>query len=121
LFFVGMTGFLHASALVGADGVKADAFLPYAQRITTVLHQTLAGLAADVDARAYPGEDDNVEMEAVSLDHIIDASRARGVDDTVPETVRTLMRRAIAAGHGSDGFSRIVHQMHGPAAGAHQG
>ena len=32
MLFAGMTSFLHASALVGADGVSARTFLPYADR-----------------------------------------------------------------------------------------
>lgn len=111
LFFAGMTGFLHASALVGADGISAEAFLPYAQQIVAILPETLAGLARDVDAAEYPGDEDTLDMEDAALNHIVDASVARSIDPTVPDAVRALARRAIAAGHGSDGFSRVVEQF----------
>lgn len=116
LFFVGMTGFLHAATLVGADGVDAATFVPYARRITALLDAILADLAEEVDAGAYPGTEDNVVMELVSLDHIVRASEARGVDTAVPGVVRSLLREAVDRGHGRDGFTRVVEQLRHPAA-----
>lgn len=113
IFFAGMTSFLHAAALVGADGVTAASFVPYAQRIGSLLQTTFGELAADVDAGHYPGEQDNLEMELAAVDHISEASRARGITVAVPELVSTLVREAIARGHGRDGFSRVVEVLRG--------
>ncbi|MGH3611519.1 MAG: NAD(P)-dependent oxidoreductase [Pseudonocardia sp.] len=112
LFFASMAGFLHASALVGTYGVPAAAFLPYAEQIVAILPETLKGLARDVDAARYPGDEDNLDMERAALDHIVHASEARGVDPALPEVVRGLVQRAIARGHGSDGFSRVIEELH---------
>lgn len=79
--------------------------LPYPQQIVAILPETLAGLAGDVDAAEHPGDEDTLGMEDAALTHIVDASLARSIDPTVPDAVRALARRAIAAGHGSDGFS----------------
>lgn len=111
LFFASMTGFLHAAALVGADGVPARMFLPYAEQIVAILPETLAGLARDVDAARYPGDEDNLDMEMAALDHVVHASEVRGIDTALPEVVRTLARRAIARGHGRDGFSRVFEEL----------
>lgn len=111
MLFAGMTSFLHASALVGADGVSARTFLPYAEQIVAILPETLRGLARDVDAARYPGDEDNLQMEAAALDHIVHASEARGIDPALPEVVRALARQAIDRGHGGDGFSRIIEQL----------
>lgn len=111
LFFVGMTGFLHAAALAGADGVAAKTFLPYARRITGVLAGTLDGLARDVDAGSYPGDEDTVEMELAAMEHIVHTSKARGVRPELPELVRGLLADAVADGHGKDGFSRVVEAL----------
>jgi 3-hydroxyisobutyrate dehydrogenase-like beta-hydroxyacid dehydrogenase len=108
IFFNGMAAFLHAAALVGADGVEARRFLPYAQRITSVLQHTLPGLAADVDNRVHRGDEDNLTMELAALDHIVNASAARRIDPAVPMVPRALAAAAIAAGHGDDGFSRVI-------------
>lgn len=111
LFFAGMTAFLHAAALVGADGVTARTFLPYAEASIRVLSGTVSALAADVDAASYSGDEDNLEMNLAAVDHIAEASAARGVDPALPDLVRRFARGAIARGHGRDGFSRVVEEF----------
>ena len=80
-----------------------------------VLRTSLEGLARDVDEGRYPGDEDNLVMDGRALDHIVEASAARGVDPALPEVVRTLTRAAIDAGHGADGFSRVVDLLRLPA------
>lgn len=116
VFFNGMAAFLHAAALVGADGVAAARFLPYADRIVDVLRHTLAGLAEEVDAGRHDGDEDNLAMEAAALHHIVVASRARGIDPRVPDAVASLVDDAVAAGHGRDGFSRVIDLLRNPVA-----
>lgn len=118
VFFNGMAAFLHAAALVGADGVAATAFLPYADRIVSVLQATMVELAGEVDRGEHPGTADNLEMELRALDHVVETSAARGIDTTVPELPRSLVRSAIARGHGRDGFSRTIDVLRAPGAGA---
>lgn len=113
VFFAGMTAFLHAAALVAADGVPAAAFVPYARRMLGLLDGTVADLARDVDAGEHPGEDDNLEMELAALEHIVTTSRARGIDPAVAEVPRALVAAAVASGHGKDGFSRVVDVLRG--------
>ena len=115
VFFTGMTGFLHAAALVGADGISAKAFLPYAERIGALLQHTFAELAADVDAGTYPGEEDNVEMELAAVEHIAEASSVRSVAADLPALVAAALRDTVARGHGQDGFSSVVEVLRQPA------
>ena len=115
VFFNGMAAFLHAAALVGADGVPARTFLPNAVHILSVLKASMEGLARDVDEALHPGDEDNLVMDGRALDHIVEASTARGVDPALPEAVRSLTRAAIDAGHGADGFSRVVDFVRRPA------
>ncbi|HEX6336403.1 MAG TPA: NAD(P)-binding domain-containing protein [Jiangellaceae bacterium] len=111
IFFTGMTGFLHAAALVGADGISAGAFLPYAQRIGALVQQTMVELAADVDQRRYPGDQDNLEMELAAIEHIVEASAARGIATALPRLVQSAVEDAIARGHAQDGFSSVVEAL----------
>lgn len=55
IFFNGLAAFLHASAVVGASGVTAGTFLPYAERMLTLLHGEFASLAAHVDTGRHTG------------------------------------------------------------------
>jgi 3-hydroxyisobutyrate dehydrogenase-like beta-hydroxyacid dehydrogenase len=115
LFFASMAGFLHAVAMVGSDGVSARRFLPYAEQIVAILPETLNGLAHDVDAKTYPGNEDNLTMNVAGIDHIVQASQEFGIHTGLPEVIRALARRAIARGHGGDGFSRLIEEFRQPA------
>lgn len=116
VFFNGMAAFLHATALVGANGVTATAFLPYADRIASILQGSMVSLADDVDRGQHPGVEDNLIMELRALDHIVEASETHGIDTTVPELPRKLVQAAIARGHGRDGFSRTIDILRSPGA-----
>lgn len=107
VFFTGMTAFLHAAAMVRADGVPAERFLPYARRMLTVLDATLPGLARDADRGTFPGDEDTLDMDLAALEHVVAASRARGVDPRPAEAARSLAREAVDAGYGKDGFARV--------------
>jgi 3-hydroxyisobutyrate dehydrogenase-like beta-hydroxyacid dehydrogenase len=111
IFFSGMATFLHATAMVGADGVPAEEFLPYAHRMLDLLRFSNAQLADDVDRGEHPGEEDNLEMELAFLNHIVATSQTRGIDASIPETTRQLVHKAISAGHGRDGFSRVIDML----------
>ncbi len=114
VFFAGMSAFLHAAAMVGSDGMPASRFLPYAQRIVDVLKGSMDQLATDVDAGEHPGDEDNLAMELTGLEHVVAASAARGIDTGVPDVSRRLAATAVAAGHGRDGYSRIVDVLRRP-------
>lgn len=111
VFFAGMTSFLHAAAMMGADGVAARTFLPYANRIMAILPATLEGLARDVDERRYPGDEDTLDMNDAALEHLVVTSRSRGIDPGLPALMAALTRGAIAEGRGSEGFSAVVEQL----------
>lgn len=111
IFFAGMTAFLHAAAMVTGQGRSAASFTPWAKEMLAILPETFDALAADVDAGAYPGTQDNLAMEAAALSHVVETSREAGVDSRLPELMRDLARQAIKQGHGADGWSRVVEVL----------
>ncbi|WP_406299723.1 NAD(P)-binding domain-containing protein [Embleya sp. NBC_00888] len=107
-----LTGWLHGSAVVGADGVGAAEFTPIANRwLAHAVTGFIDLYAGQVDAGAYPGDDATLDVHLATMDHLVHAARARGVDTALPELYRTYTRRAIAAGHGSDGYARLVEEL----------
>lgn len=106
LMFGVLTGFVHALAVLQADGIDPEAFLPLATEAMTIM--PLADTARQVKTGDYGGREARLDMQAAYMDHIIEASEARRVDATFPVYVKELMQRAIAAGHGSDDFGRLL-------------
>lgn len=115
VFFAGMTGFLHAAAMVTAQGVSATDFLPLARAMTDILPASLEGLARDVDEGSYPGTEDNLAMELEGLGHIAGTSDDLGLDGRLPHLMRDLAAAAVQAGHGGESWSRVIEQLRKPA------
>ena len=111
IFFAGMTSFLHASAMVTAQGFSATDFAPLAKVMVEILPATLDGLARDVDNGEYPGEEDNLAMELSAITHIADTSDELGLDSRLPRLMEGLAAAAVADGHGGNGWSRVVEGL----------
>ncbi|MGC0422992.1 NAD(P)-dependent oxidoreductase [Embleya sp. AB8] len=107
-FYTALAGLVHAFGVVGADGVSAAEFLPFANVIFGILPDIMAGTAAAIDAGAYPGEQDNLTMEAAGIEHIVTAAKTRGLDVGVLEAIKSVTDRAIARGHGGDSFASTI-------------
>lgn len=115
IYFAGMTSFLHAAAMLTAQGVAARDFLPYAEQIASLLPETFVGLAGEVDAGSYPGTEDRVAMELAALDHILETSTEVGLDGGLPRVMRDLAARTVAAGRGEESFSSVVEAIRTPS------
>ncbi|MFM9372756.1 NAD(P)-dependent oxidoreductase [Streptomyces sp. Da 82-17] len=106
-----LTGWLHGSALVGADGVAAADFTPVAVRWLTAVAGFMTTYAGQVDAGRYPGDDATVDVQIATVQHLVHAAEARGVDTALPRLLESAMRRAAAAGHGSDSYASVVEVL----------
>ncbi|GAB2921285.1 NAD(P)-dependent oxidoreductase [Streptomyces mayteni] len=106
-----MTGWLHGTALVGAERTPATAFTPVALRWLTAVAGFLTTYAPQVDAGRYPGDDATVDVQIAAIDHLIHAAAARGVDNALPELLKSAMERASAAGHGSDSYASVIEVL----------
>lgn len=111
--YVTFAGFFHGAALAGTAGMTAKEF---AGRATAWLQAVLPGLAeyADViDSGDYsqPGQQ---SLQFSDLTEIIDAGRGQGISTEVVDVVQRLIHRQIDAGHGADGFPRIIESIKTP-------
>nr|WP_228976421.1 NAD(P)-binding domain-containing protein [Streptomyces sp. DH12] len=101
-------GWLHATALVGADGVEAGEFAPVALRWLSTVGLFVERYAGQIDAGRYPGDDATIDVQLAAVGHLLHAGAERGVDGRLPELHRELMAKAVADGHGGDSYARIV-------------
>ncbi|KAA6215567.1 NAD(P)-dependent oxidoreductase [Streptomyces filamentosus] len=110
-----MTGWLHGTALVGAEKTPATSFTPVAIRWLTAVSGFLATYAPQVDAGHYPGDDATIDVQLATIDHLLHAAAARGIDNALPELLKSAMERAKAAGHGSDSYASVIEVLKNPA------
>ncbi|MGW7411118.1 NAD(P)-dependent oxidoreductase [Streptomyces sp. NPDC054863] len=109
-----LTGWLHGTALVGAEKIDATAFTPVAVRWLTAVAGFMTTYAPQVDAGQYPGDDATVDVQIAAVDHLLHAAEDRGLDNALPELLKSAMERARAAGHGSDSYASVIEVLRGP-------
>ncbi|MGW2018659.1 NAD(P)-dependent oxidoreductase [Streptomyces sp. NPDC001927] len=107
IFWTAMAGYAHALAVARAEGISARDLAPFAKGIGTILPPIFEESAEEVDGGIFSGADNPLTSAASSMTHIVHASEAHGIDAGVMRAAEGLARRAIAEGHGGDGFLRI--------------
>ncbi|MFE9775531.1 NAD(P)-dependent oxidoreductase [Streptomyces sp. NPDC005931] len=109
-----MTGWLHGTALVGAEQTPATSFTPVAVRWLTTVAGFLTTYAPQVEAGRYPGDDATVEVQIAAIGHLIHAAAARGIDNTLPELLKSVMERTRDAGHGAESYASVIEVLRNP-------
>ncbi|PRX96338.1 NAD(P)-dependent oxidoreductase [Allonocardiopsis opalescens] len=104
-----LTGYLHTAALLGTDGVGARTLTPLLTHwLRTTVADVIEGYAGQIDDRAYPGDQEWLELDAPLMEHLVRTSEQRGVDSALPRLVQSLTARGIAAGRGRESFAGLV-------------
>jgi 3-hydroxyisobutyrate dehydrogenase-like beta-hydroxyacid dehydrogenase len=108
LFWTSMAGLVHALAFARADNIAAADLSPYALNISGLMTAIIPKFASHVDSGRHPEADSNVTSALSAITHIAEAAEMRGIDPSVMRAAKPVAERAVAAGHGGDGFSRLV-------------
>ncbi|NUW35362.1 NAD(P)-dependent oxidoreductase [Nonomuraea sp. SMC257] len=120
VFWSSLTSYMHALALLGTAGVEPAVFLPYARETFTQLGGDgpmgfAKILAEEVAAGVYPGELNNLTMQAVGIGHAVHALRDAGVETTVPDALKALFERAaFTEGRGHEGLGTVFESIRKP-------
>ncbi|GAA0445202.1 NAD(P)-binding domain-containing protein [Streptomyces sp. NPDC046215] len=122
LLWSALTGWLHGVALLGADGpgggVPAAVYTEVAGRWLDTVGRFMSAHAPQVDAGRYAGGEFPLELHRRTVEILVHAGELRGISSGMPELIRDLIGRAVAAGHGGDSFARLVEFMRPGPAGA---
>ncbi|MEU4257500.1 NAD(P)-binding domain-containing protein [Streptomyces fradiae] len=108
--YVMFAGFLHGAAMVAPSGMTARAFAGMAAPWLSAMTSGLEGFAAVVDGGDYTVAGQQ-SLEFSDLGDILAASAEQGVGTEVVDAVQQLIRRQIDAGHGKEGFARIIESL----------
>ncbi|MGA4849735.1 NAD(P)-dependent oxidoreductase [Streptomyces sp. G5(2025)] len=111
IFWTAMTGYLHAVAVAKAEGISARELVPFARGIGEILPPIFDELGGDIDDGTFSGENNPITSTASTMAHIIHTSEAHGIEAGVMRAAEGLARRVIAAGHGTDGASRMAELL----------
>jgi 3-hydroxyisobutyrate dehydrogenase-like beta-hydroxyacid dehydrogenase len=108
IFWTSVSGLVHGLALARAEGISGGALAPYAQAIFSLLPEMTTRFARQLDDGDHPGERSTVASAAAGLDHILETARTHRMDTGVLDASRAVVQRAVDAGHGADGLSRLA-------------
>ncbi|MGR3935862.1 NAD(P)-dependent oxidoreductase [Streptomyces sp. BRA346] len=118
LFLTTLSGLMHATAMLGSVGMKAQEVLPELLALTDSVGAIVAAgeetPGAALDAGEHPGDLSTVTMMGATSDHIVETSASLGLDLALPEAVQAHYRRAIEDGHGGDNWTRIIDGIRAP-------
>ncbi|OEJ95107.1 NAD(P)-dependent oxidoreductase [Streptomyces thermolilacinus] len=108
--YVMFAGFMHGAAMVAPAGVTARQFAGTAAPWLSAMTGMLDQYATVIDGGDYTVEGQQ-SLEFSSLDDILAASSEQGISTDVVAAVQGLIQRQIDAGHGKEGFARIIESL----------
>ncbi|MFF2353602.1 NAD(P)-dependent oxidoreductase [Kitasatospora sp. NPDC058115] len=108
LFWTSLAGYLHATAVAEANGIPADAFLPYATSTAASMPGFLAFYAPRIAAGNHEGDVDRLTMALASIEHVRHTVEASGVDGSLPRLIADTFRRGVEAGHGASSTTSLI-------------
>ncbi|MFC4118570.1 NAD(P)-dependent oxidoreductase [Nonomuraea zeae] len=111
-----LNGFLHGAALLGTADVPAATFAPAVVKGMSTVAEWLPGYGAQIDSGKYPALDSTVDTHLAAMEHLVHESEALGVSAELPRFVKALADRAVAGGHGGEGYAAMIELFRQPAA-----
>ncbi|MEU5400700.1 NAD(P)-binding domain-containing protein [Streptomyces sp. NPDC005963] len=103
-----LAGFYHSVALVGAADVDPTAFAAVAQGHMPFVTSLMVEHARQIEDGGFPDDDGTVEVHRAAMEHLVHTSRAQGIGTDVPDLFQSLLKRAVAGGHGQSGIASVA-------------
>ncbi|MFC4855137.1 NAD(P)-binding domain-containing protein [Actinophytocola glycyrrhizae] len=111
LFWTSVAGVIHAFAMARAENIPATELASFAKDIAMLMPSVIDEHSARLDKGDHDGDYANITAVAAGMHHIIESAAARGIDASVMRAAHALAARAIEAGHGGDGVSRLTLEL----------
>lgn len=115
MFWTSVSGVLHGFALAAEENVTPAELAPFAEGISQLLPMLIGEVVRETEAGEYPGDNSNIRSATAGMEHVREASEARGIDAGVITAALGVARRAIDAGHGGEGIARLVERLRSEA------
>lgn len=111
--YVMFAGFLHGAAMVAPAGMAAREFAGLAAPWLTAMTGGLQEFATVIDGGDYTVEGQQ-SLRFSDLSDLVAASSDQGISTEVVAMVQRLIQRQVDAGHGEEGFARIIESIRQP-------
>ncbi|RCV49991.1 NAD(P)-dependent oxidoreductase [Marinitenerispora sediminis] len=111
MFWTAVSGIAHGFALAAAEGVSATDLAPFAKGLHELLPWTIDEFARNVDSGHHPDPVSSLRSITAGMEHVVHATRARGLDDGAIGAATALARRGVDAGYGADSMSRLTELL----------
>ncbi|MEU7876201.1 hypothetical protein [Dactylosporangium sp. NPDC049140] len=111
LFTTATGGLLHAFALALAAGLDLDLFARFAGGAGALLPEMARRYARNLAEDTYPGTPSSLGSARTAIAHVAAAAADLGVGPGPLPALRALFERAVAAGHGADGYARLARLL----------
>ncbi|MFI5699813.1 NAD(P)-dependent oxidoreductase [Streptomyces xanthochromogenes] len=112
VFLGTLSSLMHATAMLGTAGMKAEEALPellgFTDAIGAIVRAGEKAPGAALDTGEHPGDLSTITMMGATADHIVETSTSLGLDLALPLAVQSHYRHAIENGHGGDNWTRII-------------
>ncbi|GIF40144.1 NAD(P)-dependent oxidoreductase [Actinoplanes xinjiangensis] len=106
-------GFLHAAALISAEGIPVAGVEPLIRGWLTAMTGALPAMASAIDSGDHTATGSTVRMQALAYPNLLDAGRERGLDNGLVQPMGELLTRAVSSGHGDADLSVLATMLHG--------
>ncbi|WP_454197289.1 NAD(P)-dependent oxidoreductase [Nocardia sp. Marseille-Q1738] len=106
-----LNAWLQGTALLRTAGVDAATYAPFAQQIATGVAEWLPGYAEQIDSGSFPAEVATLETDARAMAHLIKECEAAGVNAELPQLIKAMADRSIAAGHGGEQYPVLIEEF----------
>ncbi|MFP3992354.1 NAD(P)-binding domain-containing protein [Streptomyces sp. E11-3] len=104
-------GFFQAVALGDSAGIKATEITELLVPWLNGAADALPGFAQEIDSGDYATETSNMDINAVGLSNILNATRAQGLGTELLAPLQALFERQIDQGHGAASLARAVESL----------
>lgn len=113
VFWLSFFGVSLGISLAAAEGIKGSELVPFAPAVTALLPEMMAQTAEQVEAGHFPGSDTTISSAYEAFTTLRGVVARHGIDTGVLDASGDIFRRALDAGHGSDGLARLVPVLSG--------
>lgn len=110
-----LNGVLQGAALVEAAGADTAEFATFARGLIPSIAEWVPPMAQEIAAGVYPAADSTMDTHLAAMAHLVQESESLGVNADLPRALKALGDRAVADGHGGEGYTALIEYFRKPS------